>query len=240
MKRILVLCLLYALGAGSVGAQIQSISFYSNYAVALGKRLAVTNATAVGGGVELRIGVLDNYSVSIVGGYDLFSLQQDSALAQWNWRFWTERYQGIVRDNLASDSSLSATLNRVQKMDLLPLLLTVNAEFTPSKDFTLRPFVGGGFLFYTRRMYLVEDWQKRFSAIGYTFEYSYRNFAQNKVGNPAVLIGGVTAGYQVNDFITLDVAARYLTVLPTTGKLGFDEFPFTSALDFKVGVSLLY
>ncbi|MFH0989358.1 MAG: hypothetical protein V1799_05000 [bacterium] len=239
MNRLISIALIVCLSE-FVHSQVHSINIYSSYTAELSKRLKVTDASAVGGGVELRMNLTGRFYLSVIGGYDLFSIQQDSALERWNWRFWNERYKGIVKDNLNSDTSLSASLSPVQKMDGLSLMLRLSTDLQPAANVTVTLFVGGGVMFYTRRMYLIEEWQKRFSAIDYTFEYSYRNFAQNKLGNPIILNGGFGAEYQFSEIVTLNGAVQYHHVLATPGKLNYDEFPLSSMLSFHVGLRFLY
>ena len=240
MKPVLTIAFMLGVLCSEAFAQIHSVNVFGSYSIALGKRLSVTRADALGGGVELRVRVSDNINISVIGGFERYSIDQDSALAKWNWRFWVERYSGIVKDNLASDSSLSATLNPVQYMEVVPILAAVSIELSPAENLTVRPSIGGGVLFYTRSLYLQEEWQKRFHALDYTFEYSYRNFAGDKKGNPFVVFGRAELSYQLSDLFTVDASARYTTALNTDGKYGYDEFPFRDMVTFTVGLSFLY
>jgi hypothetical protein len=240
MTRRLVLGFLVATFSLPAGAQIHSVQLFGSYSAAVGKRLAVVSADAPGGGVEVRVRLSDHLMLSFIGGFERYTINQDSALEQWNWRFWEERYRGIVQDNLASDSSLSAVLTPVQAMEVLPLLVTLDLEFTPVAHLSVRPSAGVGVWFYTRSLYLHEEWQKRFNSIGYTFDYSYRNFAQDKKGTPFVGVGRLEVAYQVNDIFEVNTTARFTTAFATEGRLGYDEFPLKDIMTYTIGLSLLY
>ncbi|MCX8056325.1 MAG: hypothetical protein N3F03_01790 [Ignavibacteria bacterium] len=220
--------------------KLSSIAFYTDYSYPLKKRLLVTKIDAVGGGAEISFSIFQNVQLSLTGGYSLFSLQQDSAIKLWNWRFYTERYAGIIRDNLRSDSTLAAYLNPIQKMDLTPLQLSIKGVFNPIKSFYIKPQVGAGIYFYTRRLYLEETWRKRFDEASYTFEYSYRNFATNKYGNPIGVFGLIELDYQPSEIFTIGTALGYNYFVKTPGKFGFDQFPINDYINFKIFLTFLY
>jgi hypothetical protein len=230
------------LGRSALYSQVSlhSIKFFADYSNPIKTRFAVTKIDAVGAGVELCFNFSKTFSVSLKGAYQLFSLQQDSAIAQWNWRFYTERYSSIIKDNLRADSSLKASLDPIQKMDLIPVVLSFNAEFEPINNFYIKPHIGAGVFFYTRRLYLEETWQKKFDAVNYTFEYSYRNFATNKYGKPVAALAGIELGYNLNDAFRINSALNYFYFFKTPGKIGFDQFPINDYLNFNIGLTFLY
>ena len=221
-------------------AQIQSAELYVAYSAPLSKRLSVSTINGVGGGLEINIKVYDFLSVSISGGYGLYSLQQDDAIAQWNWKFWEQRYRGIVRADTAADPYLKASLNPVQKMDAIPLIIRINGLFSISDGLTIKPSAGAGVLFYTRRMYLHEYWEKKFTSADYTFEYDFRNFAQDKTGNPFLLSTGVDIDYAVTDYLSLNTGFSYIKIAATPGKYGYSEFPFDDEVYIRIGLNFLY
>ncbi len=220
--------------------KLSSVSFYTDYSYPLSKRLKVTKIDAVGGGAEIDFSIFKNIYLAFTTGYSLFSLQQEDAIKQWNWRFYTERYAGIIRDNLRADSTLAAYLNPIQKMDLIPVQISVKGNFKINNSFFIKPQIGGGINFYTRRLYLEEVWRKKFSEPDYTFEYSYRNFATNKYGNPLALFGSVEFDYQLNEIFVIGTAFGYKYFLKTKGKFGYDQFPINDYFNFKVYLSFLY
>lgn len=220
--------------------KLSSISFYSDYSYPFNKRLSVTKIDGVGGGVSISLSIFKFLNLNLIGGYTLFSLQQENAIQQWNWRFYTERYAGIIRDNLRADSSLSAFLNPIQKMDLLPVQFSISTSYRLFNRLTLKPQFGVGIYFYTRRLYLEEVWRKKFDEVNYTFEYSYRNFASNKYGNPFGMFSLIEFDYQPSDIFTIGTALGYNYFFKTKGKYGFDQFPIEDYFNFKIYLSFLY
>lgn len=240
-KIFFVIILTFLINSFSFGQiKLSSIAFYTDYSYPLKKRLLVTKIDAVGGGAEVSFSLIKGFEISITGGYSLFSLQQDSAIQQWNWRFYTERYAGIIRDNLRADSTLAAYLNPVQKMDLVPLQVSLKGVFQPFKNIYVKPQIGAGVYFYTRRLYLEERWRKIFYEANYTFEYSYRNFASNKYGNPVGVFGLVEFDYQPSGIFTVGTAIGYNYFIKTPGKMGFDQFPINDYINFKIFLTFLY
>lgn len=221
-------------------AQIESARLYISYSTPLSKRLSVNEIDGMGGGLELSIRVTDFLSVSVSGGYELYSLNQDNALEQWNWRFWEQRYRGIVRADTAADPGLKASLNPVQKMDAIPLIINLKGVFRLAERFSVSPSAGAGVIFYTRRMYLHEYWEKRFTAADYTFEYDFRNFAQDKTGNPFLFSLGTELDYLLADYLSLSAAVKYIKIAATPGKYGYSEFPFDDELTIKAGLKFHY
>lgn len=219
---------------------LSSIAFYTDYSYPIKKRLLVKKIDAVGGGVDISFSIFKNIELAISGGYSLFSLQQDSAIQQWNWRFYTERYAAIIRDNLRSDSSLAAYLNPIQKMDLMPVQFSMKGNFNLLKSFYFKPQLGAGIYFYTRRLYLEEVWRKKFDELNYTFEYSYRNFASNKYGNPIGVFGLVEFDYQPSEIFSVGTAFGYYYFFRTPKKFGYDNLPINDYFNFKIFLTFLY
>lgn len=224
----------------SIYGQVQSISFYTDYSTALSKRLSVNKADGVGGGLTLRFKVADMFVVSLTGGYTLYSVSQDSALQKWNWDFWEIRYKNRVAADLAENPGSKASLVPVQKMDLLPVLIGIGKEFNLSESFAVYAEAGGGLYFYTRRMYLAEEWQRRFDSYGLTYEYAYRNFATDKYGNPAVVFGNVTGRYTLSEGFALEAKVKYSHILNINDKMGYNAFIFENDFGFAVSAVFNY
>ncbi|MCK6613509.1 MAG: hypothetical protein L6Q47_04680 [Ignavibacteriaceae bacterium] len=238
MKKTLLLAIVCFMLADTVHAQVTSISFYSDYSAGLSKRIKVTEADAVGGGLILKYNVMDWFSLNLTAGYTLYSVSQDSALQKWNWDFWEIRYRNRVAADLAENPGSAASLVPVQKMDILPVLLSFSREFELTDNLKISPEIGGGVYFYTRRMYLAESWQRRFDSYGLTYEYSYRNFATNKYGNPAVIFAGAGVRYIFTEGFSLEGSVKYQQILKTEGSMGYNEFIFENAL--STGLALVF
>lgn len=222
-------------------SQLQSINIYSDYTQSGTKRLAVTRADAVGGGVGVYFKLNDFITLGVTAGYQLFSINQDSALTQWDWYFWNVRYRGSVQADLADSAlKLSATFNPIQKMDFIPVMLNFKSNFSLTENLAITPILGGGIIFYTRRLYLEEDWTRRFDKIDHTFSYRYRNFTDDKKGNPFFVMGGLNLSYQFSEIASLSADFVYNYVLKTEGKFGYDQLPFTNSYGIKLGINFLY
>ncbi len=229
-------------------AQLHSVNIYGDYSTAFSKRLDVTNANAFGGGLLIRYDITDFLFLGFTGGFSTFSISQDNAIGQWNWRFWEERYKGNV-DIYLQDSIYNAFINPVQTIDVYSIFLSVGTEIKPFEKFSVKFTAGGGLLFYARKLHLEETWQKFFNQIDYTFEYSYRNFAPYKYGNPAAVTGGLEFGYEIYSGIKLFTMANYLHVLnpkvfylfnDSPPSMGYDTFPLNDILNIKFGITFLY
>lgn len=245
---ILVAGLLIA-GSDIKAQFIKSVEAYSDYSVGLNRfgspkqfinsRLKVSEADGVGGGVKVSFNLTDKYYIGVSLGYQLYTVHQDSAVEKWNWLFWDTRYKGII-SSLKTDPALIGILMPNQKLDLIPLFVTFNAELKPAAGFTFNPSLGFGMAMYTRRLYLQEDWQKKFDQLNYTFGYSYRNFAPNKSGNPFAVSAGVNLGYEFLSGFRVHSEANYIQFIKTPGTAGSDDFPLERIINIKLGLTFLY
>ncbi|MCX6151180.1 MAG: hypothetical protein NTX22_11690 [Ignavibacteriales bacterium] len=235
-----LLILLAAFFVSQSFGQIHSINLSGAFSQPMSKRLKVNKINALGGEATVSFDLYKDYHVNVSFGYNLYSVSQDSALEKWNWVFWLLRYKGIVNDALAKYSYLKATLSPVQKMDLYPLFVTASADFELIENIHVGAQLGGGVIFYTRRLYLHESWQKYFSTLDYEFKYDYYNFADPKSGNPFALVGGLNVGYEFLEGFVLDAGFKYVYILKTEGKYGYNELPMSDLLNIKLGLTFLY
>lgn len=220
--------------------QLKSISILPDYSFAPSKRLEITRADAVGGIVNVRFNLIDNLNLSLKGGYKLYSLNEPDVLATWNWQFWSDRYYNRIVSDLNADPNLSVEIGTVQKMDLIPVSLIFDYKIDISQRIAVSPSAGGGVMFFTRRMYAVENWSKFFPEANYTFSYSYRNFAPDKKGNPFFISAGLLLEYNLFKTLNIFGASHFNYIIPADGSMGYDEFPFSSELSFNLGISILY
>ena len=106
-------------------------------------------------------------------------------------------------------------------------------------DLSVKPYVGAGILFFSRWFYVEENWTKKLSKLDNTFNYSYRNFAPSKQGNPIMLLGGISLTYPLIDFVSVKGEFDYTHFVETEG-MGYSELPFSNSLNFKLGLSFSY
>ncbi len=221
-------------------AQFRSATVFGSYSSALTKRLGVTEARGWGGGVDLQFDVTDQLGIHLTGLYEYSSIDQPGALDQWNWDFWIQRYRGIVQANLASDPNLSATLTPEVSMESIPVYLSASFAFEPLDGLSIRPYAGAGIYFYTKKMVLVENWSKNFPSAGYTLTYDYRNFAPPKSGNPFLAVAGLGVSYRLLAMMELTGGVRYLQLLGSEGRRGYDELPMENTLSVQLGLGFVY
>lgn len=235
------LLVLAAMLAVSAYAQIREVKVFGGYAVSLNNRIGVTHAEAWGGGAELRIPIYEGIAVSIGGGYDWYRIQQPGDLDSWNWLFWIDWYKNMVNTNIRSDTNYAVILSTKQQMDAIPVYLTFNTDFEVFEDFYVRPSIGGGIYFYTKRLYLIEHWSKRFPTLNnYVFQYEFQNFAPTKWGNPLFAIGGLDIMYRLSESILLNGSMRYMQIVDLKHERNIEEMPFNSAMSLSLGLNFIY
>ncbi|HSL88875.1 MAG TPA: hypothetical protein VK870_06220 [Ignavibacteriaceae bacterium] len=240
MKKILLLITGIILLSGFSFAQLKSVTVFADYSYTPTTRLEITNADAVGGGVKVKFTVWDNFNLSFIGGYKLYSLNEPDVLNNWGWQFWTDRYYNKIVSDLAADANLSVEIGAVQKMDVIPFVIFAEYDIEITDKFFVTPSVGSGIYFYTRRMYAVENWGKQFPAADYTFYYSFRNFAPAKKGNPAFVNSGIDLEYRLFEIMSIYTSINYNYIIPTEGSMGYDAFPFENEVSLKLGIAIKY
>ncbi|NUN69954.1 MAG: hypothetical protein HUU02_09620 [Bacteroidetes bacterium] len=235
-----VTALLLILLPGILGAQLRSITAFTDYSLATGKRMNVETASAVGGGTQVRFGLSEEFAVGFSLGYKLYSLSQKDQLTAWNWDFWNNRYSITIRSNILADPNLSVQVGSVQKIDMVPAALTADHTLALSDDLHLISSLSAGAVFFSRRMFIVETWTKRFPAADHVFTYSYRNFAPNKKGSVLLASPGVTARYRLFESAELTAGARFTQYFIVDGLVGSQEFPFDNDINLTIGLDFAY
>jgi hypothetical protein len=240
MKKIITTGILFIIFSSFSAGQLKSVTLFTDYSSSLTKRMEVTRADAVGGGVKAKISVWENLSVLLSGGFRLYSVNEPGVLNSWNWEFWTARYYTKIVSDLNADPNLSVNISGIQKMDIIPLILELNYDIVIGDNLIISPSGGSGIYFYKRRLFAQEDWTKNFPAAGYRFDYSFRNFAPDKKGNPLVVVSGLSIEYKIAEMFNVSGSAGYNYIVPTEHKMGYDAFPFENELSFKLGLSIIY
>jgi len=240
MKKFQLILLAFLLGYSNNFAQLQSISFYGDYSSALSTRLQITQADAVGGGIKIKFLIADNLSININGGYKLYSLSEPDVLNNWGWVFWTDRYYPKIVSDLNADQNLGVQISATQKMDLIPVSVSIGYDFLPIDKLEITATVGGGVYVYTRRMFAVENWSKYYPGADYTLQYSYRNFAPSKKGSPLFINSSLNVQYKPYKSLGVFTNVQYSYVIPTEGSFGYDDFPIGSELSIALGLAIFY
>lgn len=238
-KKILFLITFTILFTNVNYSQLNSIGVSSVYSPSMGKK-EVTDASAFGGIVNVNFSVSQNLTVGISLGYKLFSLSQPNQLELWGWDFWNNRYKSKIESDLRADPNLSVVIGSVQKMDVIPFLLTSRYTIQIGEDFSITPNISAGIIFYTRRMYAEETWSKNFPNAKYVLTYSYRNFAPNKKGNPIATSAGIDFSYLLFNNIQLNAGAMFMYYVETKNTMGSDLFPIKHETSIKLGFNFIY
>lgn len=254
MKRLLVRLVIIVLPVlfffNQVNAQIHSVVFNGSWSSALSPGFSMSKAArndikinkAAGWGADLgvRYSITDRFIISISGGYQFYAIDQDSALGRWGWKFWETRYKGNVRDMLNSDTTLKADLQPRETMESYPVFINCSYSFYETAPFTFSAHAGVGVIFYYRKFMLEETWSKYYPAAGYTYLYSFRDFAPTKAGNPIALKIGAECDYRISEIFGVNSAVSYLQIIDSGRKLGYDNFPFHRAVQAKLGLTIYY
>jgi len=220
-------------------AQLKSISLFSDYSSALYKKLNVGEANAFGGGANVQFDLGKNFSISFEGGYKLYSISQDNQLIAWGWDFWNNRYSNKIASDLQADKNLSVVINSSQKLGIIPVLLQLNYSYDLSSKLILTSSIGSGVYFYTRTLFVIENWSKKFPSENYVFSYSYRNFAPEKKGNPFVVSAGFDLSYEFIESFQLKAGLGYKQILLGSNN-GDKNFLFENELTTNLGIIFSY
>jgi len=257
MKKIINYCVIIIFVSVAAHAQIKvnSVGFngvYSN-SFSLRKDLQISRANSLGAELNVEFTLGESFSLSLLGGYQEFDIKQDeyALFKEWNWRAW-KRYYGDINDknfinstqwvqSILKDPNYSASFNTIQKMDFYPVIATLQYKIKALDDLTLTPGIGGGLLFYSRRLYVEETWNKLFKTLNnYTYSYSYRNMAENISGNPITAVFSLDANYSLGEVVKLGLGVRYSYVFVTNDKFGYEDFPLKDLFSAKLGIIFNY
>lgn len=239
-RRLGIVLASLALLETSPAQQIQAITASFSYSLPLNKRLNVQTMSGIGGRIRMSIGLSDELILGLNSGYSSYSVNQTDQLNRWNWNFWNERYYNKIQADLRADPSLSVNYGSVQKMDFIPVVLTLAYAIKAQDDLVLAPMVGAGMIFYARTLYIDETWTKVFPAAAYSFTYSFRNFAPAKKGNLPVVNVGCDIRYQLFSEVGLQAGVLYEQFLPFNGGTGYGEFLTTNDLTLSLGLTFQY
>lgn len=255
MKTKISILFVLAIFNTSLMAQLSSVSFSGGWTGAINNRSdkKVNSVYGYGGNLEIAFNAGKNITLGISGGYKALSIDQENlALFQeWNWRYW-KRYFGDINDpnfyrstqwvqSILKDSNYSATFHPVQKMDIFPVTLTVNYDLEIDDSFSLMPSLGAGMIFYSRHLYVEETWSKKFLQMNnYTYSYSFHDMAESINGNPLTAVLGLQGSYKLGDLIKINAGLKYYRIIPTEGRMGYDNYPLKDMLSTHLAVTFNY
>lgn len=221
-------------------AQLSAVQFYGAGDMAVNKRLAVTSALSYGGGVTVSYTVMDDAFLVLDIGYANYSIDQDNVDNRWGWGIWDRRYKNWVNIYSADTANFRSSIVSVQNMESIPVSLKIGYLYYLTNELWFSPMIGLGAEFYTRKLYHEETWTRKYPTIGYEYTYSFHNFAPYKYGNPLFAVGGLKGSLNISQLIKIDAGISYKVFIHTSNMLGYDNFPFNSALSFQLGIGLKY
>ena len=253
---IMLIVLLTLLSYSTVLTQVNSVTFSGAVSGTFktNSDWKIESVNGYGGDVHVTFNLYQSWKLGITAGYRVFSIKQDiyALFAEYNWKYW-QRYYGNINDPnfknatqwvqtlLKGDSSYTATFEPVQDMDVFPVSVNISYECNPVKNLTVRPYVGSGILFYQKRLYVNETWNKKFAQLdNYVYSYSFRDMDKYVVGNPITGQAGFDAEYQLNDIVKLTAGAEYFFLYGPDFGAGYSDFPMRNMFSAKLGVMLLY
>lgn len=240
MNRRLTIILSLLLCTHAVLAQLHSISAVTEYSAAIGKRMNVETASAVGGTTLIRFLIADGTTAGFTLGYRMYSISQKDQLTAWNWDFWNNRYSITIRSNIQADPNLSVAVGSVQKIDMVPFALHADHTIRLGESFTVTPSIAAGAVYFSRRLFVIETWTKRFPAANHSFTYSYRNFAPEKSGTVLSAAPGISVAYRLFETADVTFGVRYQQYIAVSGLVGSSEFPLDNELNISLGLDFPY
>ncbi|MCU0453335.1 MAG: hypothetical protein MUE68_06725 [Bacteroidetes bacterium] len=236
------IALMSILAVTSAASQVEAVHVTGGYVQSISERIRVREAHGLTTGVDLRIGLVGDLSLSVGLGYERYEVDQDSALEKWNWIFWNDRYAGLVRSIVRGpDSSIiRSSLVPNQRMQAFPITLALSYPIALGEDVSIVPSLGGGVIFYSRKIYLQETWTRYFASVDHTFGYTFEQFSNPKEGNPFFAMASVDVSVRVSELLRIRAGGRLVQIIPTEGSMGYDEVPFDRSLTGRIALEFMY
>jgi len=262
-----LLCLSVPISA-QIKISLESVTAFGNYMQMLKKDSAITSATGPGGGLEIRFHLNDMFSVSIAGNYSVINIDQDNPIDKWNWEYWIRYYRnwiiqlmggdslylnGVLIPTrnisaatltsgtlLGKDSIYKAEIVPRQYINLLPVILMVNVSYPAAEFLKLYASIGGGLYIFGRNLYLDEKWWKRFPSVNYTFQYGFKDYANEKTGTLLGVMGAIGGRIALTGSFAFSVAVEYHYILPTENRAGYYDFPLNHIINVRGGITFVY
>ncbi len=237
MKRLIFISLLFAYSILSAQV-VRSVDISAEYSKPGKKLSTITKIDGVGANVKIAFPIYRQISLNLFGGYTLYNINEDNALANWQWEFWT-RYNDFVRQTL-TDAAYKNFNSPVQKADLLNIGVSAVYDYVPVEKFHIKPNLGFGIYFYTRRLFIDETWSKYFSTLDYTFQYEFRNIAPEKNGNTFFYSAGVDLNYEILEGFWLFGSVKFANAFKSKYSYAFNIMPFKNTVNTNLGLTILY
>lgn len=246
--------------------QIKSMGFFSDYNLSTQtkkKELSVNSVKGFGGGAEISYAIWDNLTMNISYGYQRLDIDQEKRplFKEWSWRAW-KRYYGdinsystdslfllkapqsvikLIRDNPAyKNMDIFKSFIPTQIVDIYPLSVSFAYELQLDQ-FSITPKLGGAILFYNRKLWVVEKWDKLFPELNFEYTYSFNNYCDKEYkGNPLSAQAGLDLTYNYENIVKFGFNVNYFYVFNTGKHNGYKHFPIKDLLSTKFQITFLY
>ena len=241
MKRIIILFVCTTLMTCSItnAQELREIQIGGSYAMTPqltgGQGLIKASGPGFYSIIHFEIG--SDLTISLAGGYNSISIEQDDAVEQWNWPFWQRFYRNYTRSLVSTDSNYTVTMTPNQHIYTIPVVISLN-YYLPLES-VIQPFIsiGGGMVFYERNLRLNEVWTKYYPETGGTFQYEYDNHAGSKTGNAFLIRAAIGIESRFTEFFGLSFDISYSKYYIRANDL---DFPLQDNLNLAMGLVFYY
>ena len=234
-----VLCVL-VVGVGlssAFGLDLNSIELGVNGAVGRSAEPEIASITGYGVDISVAWRITKALDLRLSSLHRRNHLEDDQAHLHWNWEYWQKIY-GYTVYILDQDPAYNVNFMSVQLVDSKPILAGLGYHWR--LDRKMQPFGGiqTGPVWYGRKLYLEENWEKHFPSIDYVFTYHFRNAADTRKGWVWAVrgTGGVDFQWHPNIGISMQMEwIQYFDVFT-----GSDYFPVQSLMSAQIMVRFYY
>jgi hypothetical protein len=167
-------------------------------------------------------------------GLDRLDIAQDDVIPRWDWAYW-ERYYQRESSDLLDLPTYEAQQIPVQEA------LMVGAAVMPALNLergalTVQLAGGPSITYYSRRLYLDEEWTRHYPEIDFSFGMHFRNYAEDKTGYEFGADARFGAGYRVSRIVTLMAGLNYRHLFADDAT----QLPLNDFVALQLGVAFKY
>jgi len=226
----------------SQSTRLKAVKLYTSYChhIELESGQQLNSVNGIGFGLAVTFKINRFFAIGLDGGYSDLKIDQDDAVANWDWGFWNRFYGNYARDLQQRDPNYVANFTPNQRLHLIPVHLFAEARLPMGSFFTPYLNFGGGVYFYERNLSLREQWQKYFPQIDYTFQYEFDNFANVRKGNVFGLRFGIGGSFSLSKHFGIDMNGKYHYVGRLKDYGNYENFPMKSWIELGIGMKFLY
>jgi len=229
--------LVLLLGTKSQSWTLQRIELAMLANSGLPARNSITRVRGLGFKASAEWQLWSKWSMAVASSHFYMDIQQNDPVIHWNWPYWQKIYGGTIAE-IRSKEMYQVKLKPVQRLQYKPCAVTIKRNFTLMKNWDLSLSLGGGMLWFQRKLWLNEDWDKYFANLDYTFEYNFRNYAQTKSGWLALVTFSPTIEYRLNKNLT--VYSGFTGCYYFRNRQAAQNFPLVGSIVWSSGIGINY